>query len=1246
MTKYYIDVKKQQSVKESSLTPAQRAGFDPNIRVASGFKEASKIARSYSGRGAVAGGEQVDVTARKAEERRQREEQQRVEFATKTEKAKVEETPEVVTSQQIKQQGMTTGLPQNFFTVTDSRIRAQIARRGGVDPRSATDLYESWKIAKEAEAVTQKVEQHNERVRATNILIKRGGTGTTDYTGEERALLIKHKLWGKQPTQAMIDKLNEDAGKLRGASTVVERKTKALQDPYRQPDPWGISKRYEEAGLKGIHAKEEGKYLYLGKEPIPEAKEVSPQITFLRAGTVLGAAGRIPTSKPKYQRALEIKSKEEKQFTKQFEQLSAQAQTTVKAGVSMPEPYTKLTKEQKDVLIKTEIAQQYIPFVDWRGRVRYGEKTMAEMEAQAVAAQTKLKPVERKLEKLAKEMEEKPTYGDDVTYRKWLKTYGEWKETAKPVEEYSKAFKQYDRQVKEAFSTGPLAVVSKPIWETMLIKSPIDPIKDVSYYAPHPSRLFARGVKDITYATLFGIPAIPALTGTVTSVGGGTAAYEITRREDIALAAEVIGGIAGTYGGYKLEKALTRKPIGITETGEVIYGKKEISVFGKKTKIPQLKSDIEKIRVDVYSTKGSVSQVFGEKPVFSQYDIRGVVTAKKAGKQATQKSITGRVLAVEKATKPPIKRTFYTSEMYPISAKAYSAEFPKSLLKPSAKKGVAVFEYSTMPVRTGLAGKAEKAFEKMVTRVKKHLGVQTQKEMTFRYTQEFSPEFVQQYSSIKYPTGVSRELTKVEGATRATTTSTKTIREMSDWFDVVYMDKFPKQVTTKSLSEGYYYLSTDLISESVKGRAFTYGTTRPYLETTVWSEKLKVPVDTRFFGVQRVTIAEKPPSEFLKVVKKMTESERGEFLEYKKVAQFLKAGEQKSLSQTGSIGKGTEVLKGITKATYTSPAIPLQDIVGRMAYQPSALILSTKRAVAVGLPTTLKTTMVKVELPYLPKLEAKQKKQIQVAELKGVSVEQKAAEKTMLKQVQIFSESEKTKQRRLVEGMQITLPGEKTTTRTTTHLLTGITPIEEELVTVAPPIYKLRVGERQALKLKTTTMAKTKTATMPPAQMLQLPIPEPERPRPTITLLPPIDKGTIKLRKAFEKGFRVYAKRYGKMFELTKKPVGKKQALSLGGKWAAETAGVTFKLKPTKQFVKKQRRSQSEWNKIKKQFYRKGQKTYVERTKFRIDAPGELEEITYKGLLSLKQRKKLLGGIGLVPQRTRKRKKRKGLLLF
>jgi len=1188
----------------------------------------SPAAGSYSGRGSGAStsSDQVDTTAQRQEQKRQAEERQRAELTAKTEKAKVEETPEVITSQQIKQQGITTGLPQNFFTVTDSRIRAQIAERKGVDPRSATDLYESWKIAKDAEAVTQKVEQHNERVRATNILIKRGGTGTTDYTGEERNLLIKHKLWGKQPTQAMIDKLNKDAGELRGASKVVEKKTKALQDPYRQPDPWGISKRYEEAGLKGIQPKEEGRYLYLGKEPIPEAKEVSPQVAFVQAGTVLGAAGRIPTPKPKYQQALEIKGKEEKRLAKQFEQLSAEAQTTVKVGVSVPEPYTKLTKEQRDVLIKTEIAQQYIPFVDWRGRVRYGEKTMAEMEAQAVAAQTELQPVEKKLEKLAKEMRAKPVYGDDVTYKKWVKTYGEWKETAKPVEEYSKVFKQYDRQVKEAFSTGPLATISKPVWETMLIKSPIDPIKDVPYYAPHPSRLFARGVKDITYATLFGVPAIPTLTGTITSVGAGTAAYEVTGREDVALAAEVIGGITGTYGGYKLEKGLTRKPIGITETGEVIYSKKEISLFGKKIKIPQLKSDVEKIKVDVYSTKGSVSQVLGEKPVFAQYDVGGVVTVKKTGKQATQQSITGRVLAVEKTTKPTIERAFYTSEIYPLGVETYSAEIPKTLLQPSAKKGVAVFEYSTMPIRTGWAGKAEKAFEKMVSRLKKHLGVQTQKEMTFRYTQEFSPEFVQQYASIKYPTtGISREITRVEGATRATITSTKTIREMGDWFDVVYMGKLPKQISAKSLSKGYYYLSTDLISESVKGRAFTTGTVRPYLATTVWSEQLKTPIETRFFAAQKVTMAEKPPSEFIRVMKKMTEGERGEFFEYKKIAQFLKASEQKTLSQTGSIGKGTDVLKGITKATYTLPAIPLQDIVGRMAYQPGALILSTKKAAVVGLPRTLETTTVKVDLPYLPKLEAKQKKQMRVAELKDVSVEQKTAEKTMLKQIQKFSESEETRQRRLVKGIQITLPGEKTTIKTTTQLLTRITPFEEDLIKEAPPIYKLRVGERQALKLKTAAITKTRTPTIPSTQMLQPPIPEPERLRPKITLLPPVDKSTIKLRKAFETGFRVYARRYGKLFELTKKPVGKKQALALGGKWAAETAGVTFKLKPSKQFVKKQR--QSEWNKIKKQFYRKGKRTYVERPKFRIDMPGELEEITYKGLLTKKKRKKLLGGI-------------------
>jgi len=106
-------------------------------------------------------------------------------------------------------------------------------------------------------------------------------------------------------------------------------------------------------------------------------------------------------------------------------------------------------------------------------------------------------------------------------------------------------------------------------------------------------------------------------------------------------------------------------------------------------------------------------------------------------------------------------------------------------------------------------------------------------------------------------------------------------------------------------------------------------------------------------------------------------------------------------------------------------------------------------------------------------------------------------------------------------------------------------------------------------------------------------------------------------RMKYETGFEAYAKRQGKWFKLTTKAMSKSAALGWGARYTARTAGATFRIKPTPIKLRVSKRDYS-WDSLKGMF-RKGKRKgeYVELTKYRIDMPGEKQEITLKGLDTL-----------------------------
>ncbi len=359
------------------------------------------------------------------------------------------------------------------------------------------------------------------------------------------------------------------------------------------------------------------------------------------------------------------------------------------------------------------------------------------------------------------------------------------------------------------------------------------------------------------------------------------------------------------------------------------------------------------------------------------------------------------------------------------------------------------------------------------------------------------------------------------------------------------------------------------------------------------------------------------------------------------VSQVIGTGGISTSQVTGTVS--TSQLTGVFSKSM------VENVVSGLAKTPISTtpsLVSMAAAAGVSLASRKQKTTTGTVSYTTPKVEARAKTQTLTSGL----VISKTRERELEKAISLTTTKDLVKKEQKTFGVGLTAPLTITTQKQRQGVLSLMGQslsdvlIEEQR---EQNIFKQAQLNLQSLRTlqKTKTRSALLTRGLTSVPTAEIPAITPPTPTTGLSLLDE-KKHYKRLFARTQKVFWVFGKRRGRFFKLSYKPLPKKQALSLGGKWAAETAGATFKLKPSKQFVKRRKKMSNEWDKIKKQFYRKGKRTYVEKTRFRIDAPGELEEITYKGLLTKKQKKKLLGGIGLVPQRTRKRKKRKGLLLF
>jgi len=110
-------------------------------------------------------------------------------------------------------------------------------------------------------------------------------------------------------------------------------------------------------------------------------------------------------------------------------------------------------------------------------------------------------------------------------------------------------------------------------------------------------------------------------------------------------------------------------------------------------------------------------------------------------------------------------------------------------------------------------------------------------------------------------------------------------------------------------------------------------------------------------------------------------------------------------------------------------------------------------------------------------------------------------------------------------------------------------------------------------------------------------------------LQPPAYDVFVKKRQ-YVSGEKVYPTE----FEQVGNQLTKHDALSLGASIVGSNAKATFRIKPTEGKPKKLRKKISSWWTVHHQFHQKSKTTYVEKTMYRINSPGELEEITQKGI--------------------------------
>ena len=131
--------------------------------------------------------------------------------------------------------------------------------------------------------------------------------------------------------------------------------------------------------------------------------------------------------------------------------------------------------------------------------------------------------------------------------------------------------------------------------------------------------------------------------------------------------------------------------------------------------------------------------------------------------------------------------------------------------------------------------------------------------------------------------------------------------------------------------------------------------------------------------------------------------------------------------------------------------------------------------------------------------------------------------------------------------------------------------------------------------------------------------PEPRIKKPT-PVIPPPRRPRLPRPMRFGKpvrAFDVFVKKRGRYVKVNVKPLTQKSALGKGVQVTKGTATRSFFIKPTKGKATAKTFGFDIYKTLKKMYRSpKSGKGYVEKTKYAIDSPGELKEITYKGLMS------------------------------
>jgi hypothetical protein len=101
--------------------------------------------------------------------------------------------------------------------------------------------------------------------------------------------------------------------------------------------------------------------------------------------------------------------------------------------------------------------------------------------------------------------------------------------------------------------------------------------------------------------------------------------------------------------------------------------------------------------------------------------------------------------------------------------------------------------------------------------------------------------------------------------------------------------------------------------------------------------------------------------------------------------------------------------------------------------------------------------------------------------------------------------------------------------------------------------------------------------------------------------------------------FKGKKKKPGRFYKLSKYPLSRKDALALGANAVDYSHEASFQIKPTRQFAQPLKIDVTPFGRIQNKFYLKDD-TYIEKTDYRIDTPGEVKGISARGWYSQKHR--------------------------